>query len=272
MLRLKNLSVIFLLILFLSGKIYSQQKFDSREIIILKQDFAPILDSLVKPPSNCEEAWGLVTFDTLKNDFAFNTTLENQDNKIQKLLTDITTNINKTKLNKSQMPEIPSGGGPPQGGVPPGGMGPPGGMNMPEGVQEIREDMEEVNNAVDKINVLKEKFKNELTAMQYKVNENLHKTLETDYDSHINILNDFMKSALNMYNQYNPTFKESMKKIDGVIKKYDYGTKIKFDPLKKEFLELQLEQINILELLLNITKEFTLLGAKFYNEKQMSLK
>jgi hypothetical protein len=271
MFRLKNLPLILILIFFFAGNNYSQQNFSMPDIEILKLDFAPVLDSLIKPPANCAEARGLVWFDTLKRDFILDSALQKQDNRIKKLYTDITINLDKTKQDNSQMPQTPSGGGPSRGSFPTGRQGPPGGMDNPGSFQEIREDMEDINEASDKINVLQEKFKNELNSMQGEVNENLHKTRENDYDAHINIMNDFMKSALDKYNLYGHTFKENMKRIDEVIKKYDYGEKVKFGPVKREFLELQLQQINTLKFLFNITKEFALLGAKFYYEKQMSM-
>ncbi len=256
------------LILILSHNIYSQQKFEPPKITIINQEFTPLLDSLIKPPSGCDEAWALVVPDSSNTDFVFNSLLESQDSRIQKLLGELNTDLNKTQLNREQ---VPSGNGPPQSGMPRGGIGPPGGMDIPLGFGDVHDDIEEVNKSVDEINVTTEKFKNELTAMQSKINEKLHKTHENDYDGHIAILNDFMKSALSIYEQYGPVFRRNMKNIDDLIKKYDYGTKVKMGMVKIEFVKLQMEEVNTLKFLLNITKEFTTVGAKFYNEKQKNL-
>lgn len=267
--KAKILTAIIFLSLILSVRIYSQPKFERTKITIIKEEFALILDSLIKPPLNCDEAWNLMTYDSLKNNFIYIPVLLKQDERIQKLSQEIINNLNK---NKPDIPQVPSGNGPPQGGLPPGEMGPPGGMNFPDESQEIIEDMEYIIKSMDKISVLQEKFKNQLTALQFKVNEKLHKTLENDYDEHINIINDFMKSVLTMYEQYYPVFKENMKKIDEVVKKYDYGSKIKFPPLKNDIINVQSVQVDNLIFLLNITKEIASAGAKFYNEKQMSMK
>ncbi|MEO8210132.1 MAG: hypothetical protein ABI840_06195 [bacterium] len=266
--RIKVIFSIFVLGISISNNIYSQPKFEKPNITVLRQEFAPLLDSLITPPANCEEAFGLVTFDTLKSDFVYNSLLENLDIRIQTMVDELTSSLDKLKSENLQMPQNPIRNGPPGGGNPPGGMGPPGEMKIPDDLQDIREDMEDVNNAADKITVIREKFKNELTLMQNKVNERLHKTLEADYDLRINIINDFMKSTLKLYNSYDPVFKENIMKIDEVIKKYDYASKPKMRRLKEEFLELQLEQAISLKLLLNITKEFAFIGAKFYHEKQ----
>lgn len=268
MIKYKAVSFLIILSLLVSFRINSQPKFTKTKISIIKQDFVPILDSLIKPPINCEEAWKFVIYDSSKINFVLTIDLLIQDKRIQKLSEEINNGIIKSKPDNSQMP---SGNSPAEGSNPPGGIGPPVGMNMPDVSQEIIEDMDDVNKAVDKNNILKEKFKNELTGMQVKLNERLHKTLENEYDEHINILNEFFKSSIELYEKYLPLFKANMKKIDDVIKKYDYGTRIKFPPLKKDILNLQSVQVDVLMFLFNITKEFVLTGARFYNEKLMNM-
>ncbi|MDQ3021349.1 MAG: hypothetical protein M3R36_12380 [Bacteroidota bacterium] len=271
MIRKKIINSIFLLIILFSSNIYSQPKFEKPGITVLRQELALLIDSLITPPANCEEALELVIFDSLKNDFIYSSSLESRDNRIQNLVDELSSSLKKLKSSNLQMSQVPTGNGPPRGGKPPPGVDPPGGMTIPDDFQDMNEDMEDVNIAVDKIIVLREKIKNELTLMQNKVNEKLHKTLETDYDLRIVIINDFMNSTLSLYNRNEPVFKESMKKIDEVIKKYDYASKSKMVLLKEEFLEFQLEEAVSLKLLMNITKEFASIGAKFYNERQKNL-
>ena len=53
-----------------------------------------------------------------------------------------------------------------------------------------------------------------------------------------------------------------------IIKKYDYGSKIKFSPVKAEIVKLQFEQISNINFLLNVTKELATIGSKFYKGSQ----
>ncbi len=249
-----------LLVIFFNISVCSQTK----QELIIKRDFTPLLDSLIKPPSNTSEAWSLVMFDSVNNKFEFTSVLKEQDQMLQNMIGDINIFLTKTKSSGSQKHPPQSMNGPPQGMT-------PGGMQMPDEFKEIKEDLDDADIAADKMEVLKEKFKNDITSMQDLTNEKLHKTLETDYDAHVNIINDFMETVFKSYLKYNTSFMEYTRNLDDIIKKYDYGDKVKFNPLRSEILKLQLVQLNNLYFMLNITKEFTIIGARFYREKQENI-
>ena len=249
------LSIIFV-IFFISNNILSQPK----EKFVLRQNFVPLIDSLITPPSNCEEAFSYMIYDSANGELDYMELLTEQDKVIQNIFREISSHLNESK---PKMPPPDDGNAPP-GGMPPGGMEPRG---LDDKTVEIMEDISDANIAADKLTVDKEKFKNELTDMQDKVNDNLHKTIATDYDAHILIINDFLKNGLVLYKKYFRSFRESMLKLDELLEKYDYGSKIKFRPLKSDVYELQMLQVTILKFLITVTKEFVNIGTKFYNEK-----
>lgn len=263
----KLLPVIFFTFL-LSLSLYSQPKQD----FILKEEFVPLLDSLVLPPSNCPEAFSLMVFDSTKMQYVYTQVLNDQDFRISKLFTEMTINLNTNKTGSPKNGLPPGGKGPPgngpPGGGPPGGMGPPPG-NMGEIQDEflkMKDDLEDGNTAMDKFNVEKEKFKDELTQMQLDVNDKLHKTLENEILVREQIINELLKAGSDKYKKYILKFRTNMLVIDEIVKKYGYGSKVKLLPLKSEILKLQMAEITVLKFLLNVTKEFVNIGTKFYNE------
>jgi hypothetical protein len=252
--------LIFLIIFFIliTKSLYSQPNKD----FIFKKDFVPLLDSLISPPANCEEAFALTVFDSAKMENVHIPLLNEQENGIELIFTELKSNT--TKKEKHQFGQPPSGNGPP-GGSPPGGFGPPPGMSdIREDFMKMKDDLDDANSATDKITVILEKFKDELKEMQAKVNDDLHETVSSDDKSREKIINDFLSSGANKFNKYKRTFRENMLILDGIIKKYDYGTKVKTIPLKSEILNMQMTEATALKLLMKVTLEFVNIGAKFY--------
>ena len=79
-----GITAIFILLNFYPHNIFSQPK----HFFVLKQDFIPLLDSLVTPPSNCKEALDLMMFDSVKNEFICTELLGEQDERIRKIFDD----------------------------------------------------------------------------------------------------------------------------------------------------------------------------------------
>lgn len=254
------ISIFFSLII--SVNLFSQPKQD----FILKEVFVPFLDSMVLPPSNCNEAFSLMVFDSSKMQYVYSQLLNDQDIRITKLFTDLTINLNLNKMDKSRTGQPPGGNGPPIGNGPPGGMGPPPGNigDNQDQFLKMKDDLEDANTAVDRINVEKEKFKDELTQMQADVNDKLHKTIETEDVRREQIIDELLSAGSAKYKKSNLIFRTNMLIIDEIVKKYGYGTKVKIPPLKSEILKLQMTEITILKFLLNVTKEFAGIGTKFY--------
>lgn len=252
-LLIKLLLIIFYFHSF-SNNLFSQPKQD----IIFRQDFIPLLDSLLPPPSSCDEASNLMMFDSVSNEYVYVSVLEDQNNRIQTLSGELANSVNKLQKRNS-LPQRPEGNGPPPGGFPQEGIG--GIQNEPGGVKD---DMDEVYSVMDKMNIAVEEFKDELTLLQVKVNEKLHKTLESDHEAHIIIVNEFLKSGSDLYKKYCRIYRLNLLKIDEVIKKYDYGSKIKMPRIKSEILNMQMEQIMNLKLLVKVTGELVKIGNKFY--------
>lgn len=240
-----------------------------RQEYILNQKLVPLLDSLVLPPSNCNEAAALMEFDSSLMKFEFNQLVQDQSIRIQKIFTDLTINTNNNMKDqfRNGPPEGNNGppGGAPPGGTPPGGFGPPPGNmgDIQDAYMKMRDDLGDANIALDKINVEKEKFKDELSLMQSEINEKLHKTLESDYKERENIINGFLNTVQNKYKKYIRKFRENMLVLDEITDKYGYGSKIKIPLLKAEILKLQLAEITAIKFLLNVTKEFINIGTKF---------
>ncbi|MEP7146342.1 MAG: hypothetical protein ABI792_04990 [bacterium] len=255
--------VLILFLSLLTQNVFSQPKND----FIISQDFVPFLDSLIAPPVNCDAAWTLVITDSLNNKYVLISAIEEQDTKIQKIISEITTNLNLKKIKINAAP--PSGKGPSEN-IPPGNTSPSIGGKISDDFRDIQEDFQDANLAITRITETKEEFKDEINDMQYKVNEKLHNTHETDYDAHITIINDFMLYTEKQYQKHKLVFRENMNKIDAIIKKYDYGFNIKSPRIKSEILKYQLSQSENLKFLSNITKEFTVIGANFYKEKYIN--
>lgn len=253
-------------VLIISDNISAQTKPE----FILKQDFLPMLDSLVLPPSNCEEAFALKVFDSSKMDYAFSTLIGEQDKRIQTIFTELTINTNVNKNNRSNSGPPPgrngTPGGPPPGGPPPGGM-PPGGFGPPEGMDDSRElfeDLEDARLAMDKMTVRTEKFKSELLQILTDVNDKLRKTLEYEDDKREVIINEFLNSALSKYNGYKRSYRQNILQLDEIVMKYNYGADIKIIPLRSKILEIQLAEVMVLMQLMNVTKELVIIGVKYH--------
>jgi hypothetical protein len=273
---MKAAKTLFILFLIMITRIsFSQEK----EPAIIKESFIPLLDSLIQPPQDCKAAFDLMTYDSIGGTLVYNNLLKEQSERINKLYTELTIMENKFKSERSSMPKIPNGsgppsggppsGGPPSGGPPPGGMGPPGGNNnMPDEMKDLQEDMRDAVTDIDRITVTREKLKYELKRSTENTNAELHKTLQTDTEIHINIVNQLLVSVSKDYDKTFRSMRENMLKLDDIIKKYDYGSKIKFSPIKAEIVKLQFEQISNIKFLLNVTKELAAIGSKFYMESQ----
>ncbi|MEO8664511.1 MAG: hypothetical protein ABI462_03355 [Ignavibacteria bacterium] len=258
-----NIKLRFLiaLILFLfTNNIYSQP----RNGFILNRDLTPVLDSLVSPPGNCDEAWSLVIFDTLTNGFVVVNQVEDQNKKIQDNITEITSILDQKKTDTNNPPPSAK---PPSKGLPPGNHDQHGRGNGAEEFKDVWEDFQDANLAMINMTEIREQFKDEIKDMQSKVNEKLHNTLESDRKAHINIINKFMKFTEEQYEKHKLTLRENLKKVDAVVKKYDYGDAVKSSKIRSEILKMQLSQLESLKLLSNITKEFILIGSNFYREK-----
>ena len=245
-----------------------------KDLAVIKESFIPLLDSLIPPPQDCKAAFDLMTNDSMGGELVYNSLLKGQSERVSQLYTDLTIMENKFKSERSSKQRNPNGngppqGGPPSGGPPPGGMGPPGGSdNMPAEMKDLQDDLSDANTALDRIKVTREKLKNELKKSVENTNVELHKTLQTDTEMHINIVNQLLESGSKKYDKTFRSIRENMLKIDDIIKKYDYGSKIKFSPIKAEIVKLQFEQISNIKFLLNVTKEFATIGSKFYKESQ----
>ena len=257
-----NISKLILVIFLFhySDNISSQPKND----FILQREFAPMIDSLIDPPANSDEAWSLVVFDSVKNDYRVIDPIEEQDRKIQNIVAEITAALNSKKTNTTSV--APSTGRGPDG-VPPGSTRPSTEGNRSDNLRDIYEDFQDANLALTRLTEIKEQFKNEIQDMQFKVNEKLHKTLKTDHDSHLSIINDFMQFNQKQYQKHKLALRENIIKIDGILKKYDFGSDVTSSRLRSEILKLQLSQSENLKFLSNITKEFTLIGAEFHEQK-----
>lgn len=246
-------------VLIISDNILAQTKPE----FILKQNFVPMLDSLVLPPSSCEEAFALKVFDSSKMDYAFSTLIEEQDKRIQTIFTELTIHTNINKKNRINSGPPPGRNGPP-GGQPPGGFGPPEGMDDDREVfAEMKDDLSDATLAMDKMTVSTEKFKSELLQMLSDVNDKLHKTLTYEDDKREIIINEFLNSAFRKYNGFKRSYRENILVLDDIVKKYNYGSDIKIIPLRSEILNIQMAEVNVLMQLMNVTKELVIIGVKY---------
>ncbi len=255
----KHFLLIFTVLLF-TDNIISQPKTD----FTLRQDFVPLLDSLILPPSNCDEAFALMVIDSASMTYIKNPMIEMQDNEIQKIFTDLSDNLKESNNKKSKLMQPPDGKGPPVG-APPGGIGPPQDMgDVREEYYRMKDDLDDANIAVDKITVEKEKFKDELTLMQSNVNEKLHETLDSDEKARESIINEFLRSGVARYIKYKKNIRVNLLILDDIVRKYGYGSKVRTIPLKSEILNLQMAEAGILKLLVKVTNEFVNIGAKYH--------
>ena len=273
---------IFLIVFFImiSRISFSQLK----EQTIIKESFIPLLDSLFPPPQDCKAAYDLMAYDSIGGELVYNSLLEGQSDRVSRLYTELAIMENKFKSERSSIQRNPNGngppqegppsggppsGGPPSGGPPPGGMGPPGGNdNMPDEMKDLQDDLNDAVTILDRITVTREKLKNELKISTGNTNVELLKTLQTDTEMQINIVNLLLDSVSKKYDKTIRSIRKNMLKIDDIIKKYDYGSKIKFSPIKAEIVKLQFEQISNIKFLLNVTKELATIGSKYYKGSQ----
>ncbi|MEO8447780.1 MAG: hypothetical protein ABI528_09810 [bacterium] len=249
-----------ILIIFLSSTTALPQ---SKKKFIVKQDFAQMLDSLIRPPDNCSKACNYVIYDSLTGSFEMSESISDQTIRIDALDKYLDSALFKIK----ERPHIPPRGENAPGGEIPQMEGPPDRGDLPENFSEIREDFQEINIALDRMNVVKEKLKSDISASLDLTNEKLHKTRANDHILHTEIINDFLEKSYLMYDKDHNVFEQNTKIIDDIIKKYNYGDKIDFKPLRKEILEIQAEELSNIRFLFNVTKELVSLGAKFELEK-----
>lgn len=255
-----------------------------KEQAIIKESFIPLLDSLIPPPQDCKAAFDLMAYDSIGGELVYNSLLEGQSKRVSRLYTELAIMENKFKSERSSIQRNPNGngppqggppsggppsGGPPSGGPPPGGMGPPGGNdNMPDEMKDLQDDLSDAVTILDRITVTREKLKNELKKSTENTNVELLKTLQTDTEMHVNIVNLQLDSVSKKYDKTFRSIRKNMLKLDDIIKKYDYGSNIKFPPVKAEIVKLQFEQISNIKFLLNVTKELATFGSKYYKESQ----
>ena len=236
--------------------LYAQQEKDP----LIKQLFVPLLDSLVTPPSSCNEASALMMFDSTNKEYEYNSVLKEQNARVEKLFDDITASAQKKNAGKFSLRQRPEGNGPP------GGFPNPGISDMQNEFARIKEEMEDAYIAVDKMNVTREKLKDDLTILLNNVNDELHLTFESDHEAHLVIINKFLKSVADLYNNNFRIFRKNMLKIDEILEKFDFGANIKSPPVRSEITNLQEAQITNLKFLLKITDEMINIGSKFYHE------
>ena len=272
---------IFLIVFFImiSRISFSQLK----EQTIIKESFIPLLDSLFPPPQDCKAAYDLMAYDSIGGELVYNSLLEGQSDRVSRLYTELAIMENKFKSERSSIQRNPNGNGPPQegppsggppsggppSGGPPSGGPPPGGIdNMPDEMKDLQDDLNDAVTILDRITVTREKLKNELKISTGNTNVELLKTLQTDTEMQINIVNLLLDSVSKKYDKTIRSIRKNMLKIDDIIKKYDYGSKIKFSPIKAEIVKLQFEQISNIKFLLNVTKELATIGSKYYKGSQ----
>ena len=234
---------------------YSQQK----QVAVIKQDFIPLLDSLIAPPPDCRQAFDLMILDSIKNVFYYSAKLNDQNIRIQNLYDEIYKSVKENNANRFVIPQRPQINGPPQSGFPQDNFG-----DLRSEYELLKFDMDEANVSVDKLNIEREQFKDDLKLLEKKVNDEIHKTLESDHEAHQIIVNKFLKAASDLYLKNLRDFRKYMVKIDGVLKKFQYGEFIKSPVIRSDLTELQFAQITNLKFLLNITDELANIGAKFY--------
>lgn len=255
MISIRKLFFLLFIIIFFTDGIISQPKTD----FTLRQNFVPLLDSLIMPPSNCDKAFALMVIDSANMTYIKNPLLEQQDSKIQNIYTELSINLNQRKSDRSKF--IPS----PDSKGPPGGIGPPPDMgDIREEYLRMKDDLDDANNAMDKITIENEKFKDELTLMQSKVNNKLHETLESDDKAREIIINEFLNSGVNKYLKYRKTVRVNLLILDEIAKKYDYGNKIRIVQLRSEILNLQMAEVSVLRMLMKVTIEFVNIGVKYH--------
>ncbi len=247
---------LFILLFLFTNNIFSQPNND----FIVRKEFISLLDSLIKPPASCDEAWSFVTYDPALNDFKISIDIKQQVEQIDKLISELSANINYKTIDKDVYRKPPGDTDPDERTM-------PSGSNLSDELRDLGEDFQDADLALTKLTETKEQYKDEIKEMQFKMNEKLHKTFEADYDAHILIVNEFMKFTANQYRKHILAFRENMNKIDAILKKYDNGPTIKSSKIKSEFLKLQFSQAEYLKFLTNITKELTVTGAKFYKDK-----
>ena len=233
-----------------------------------EQNFIPIYDSLVHSPLNCEEAFKNTSLDTLTNKFELSGKLKDQFELINNLDDEYQTESLKSEQNKFALPEVPDGIEIPGNRPPQNGNNTPGSFGYtPDNVREIMEDMNKANIVMDKITVNTEKYKKGLKKSVSELNEKLKSTLKNYYEGRVKITNEFLSSQNTEYDKYFTLFRINIVKIRDIVKKYNYGRYLKFPPLRNDLLRLQASTVSNLKFLITITKEFSLTGAKFYNEE-----
>ncbi len=256
----KHFLIIFIVLLFTDG-IISQSKTD----FTLRQDFVTLLDSLIIPPSDCDKAFALMVIDSSNMTYIKNPVLEQQNAKIQNIFNELSAKLKKSNNDMSKFMPPPDVKGPPDGKGPPGGIGPPPDIgDIREEYLRMKDDLEDANNAMDKITVENEKFKDELTLMQSNVNKKLRETFESDDKARESIINEFLNSGVNKYLKYKKTVRVNLLVLDEIAKKYDYGNKIRIIQLKSEILNLQMAEVSVLKMLIKVTNEFVNIGVKFH--------
>lgn len=250
----KHFLILFIVLLFTDG-INSQPKTD----FTLRQDFVPLLDSLIMPPSDCDKAFALMDIDSSSMTYIKNPLLEQQDAKIQNIFNELSAKLKKSNNDLSKfMP-------PPDVKGPPGGIGPPPDLgDIREEYLRMKDDLDDANIAMDKITVENEKIKDELTLMQSNVNKKLRETLESDDKARESIINEFLNSGVKKYLKYKKTVRVNLIVLDEIAKKYDYGNKIRIIQLKAEILNLQMAEVSVLKMLMKVTNEFVNIGVKFH--------
>lgn len=227
----------------------------------VRQLFGGFLDSMIRVPFDAQQAWELTVFDSAENQMHFANIVLDQDIRIK----NIERQIDSTLKKKNMFGHIRPRGNDP-GNNRPGTVGNPENFPSDMNFNDMREDLYELNTAMDRIEVTKQQFKNEINRLQDSVNIKLKKTLQKDYAAHLNIINDFIGRVSKLYEKNLNILKENTRKTDEIIERYDYGEKVKFTPMELEIIKTQSAQAKNLKFFFNIIKEFIMLGSNFYRE------
>lgn len=231
----------------------------------LKINFSGMIDSLIKPPSNCEEAWKLVDYDTLTNEVVPIAEVIAQNEKITKIGMQIDSLLKKNSIGRRHLP--PRGDDIPQNS-PPSGNNHPNDENLPDNLGELFRDINEMNLSMDKLIVAREKLKSDISSIQKTASNEIRNTRVGEFDKRNEIINNFLDTVGMLYNNFESVVKENMPDIDEIIKKYDYGAKISATPMANDILKTQSSELEIIKFLFNVSKELINLGAKFYKEQR----
>ena len=182
--------------------------------------------------------------------------LDNKENDLKKLKVEIERHIENFKSNmdsfnrpapQTQQPDFPG---------------------FPEEIRNPAKDIRKCERASVKIDSLVLKYKGEIVVYLDSLNASLKRTLASDSLSRETMANYFLSDINKLYDKYYFQIEAQVKIIDNFVFNYDLKDKIYYPLESFKLMQCQLSEIKAALFFLNIVKECSKIGDRFYVGKE----